>query len=238
MKPVSLFCANRTIVSLASAVLVLSAGPLAAQVTAPGNGKALPDSAQNAPPFQGGGGGDFNALLKGEYIYSGGSANCVFAPFGGGFNSNLQPVDGFGNLVQGFTSSNSVNGVRVFNGDGTGYFKGRSVSIGAGGAGALTFEGKFTYVLGSDHSITIYSDGDSTGESLIGNPANIGKFALSNVPPLVGRVSEDLEHIVVLSSLSLTEAVEVSTQFDDNGNVIRISSRICYRDRSMTKLKR
>jgi len=90
MKPLSLFRTNRSIVSLASAALLFSAGPLAAQVTTPGTGKALPDSAQNAPPFQqsggGGGGGlppagNFNHLLDGVYIYSG-PASCVFSATG------------------------------------------------------------------------------------------------------------------------------------------------------------
>lgn len=235
MKPVNSFGINRTIVAAASAVLLASAGPLAAQVTTPG-GKPLPDSAQKAPPFQGGG-GNFNALLKGEYIYSGGSATCIHPPFRGGFDKNLQVIDANGLPTQGGTSHNSVNGIRVFNGDGTGSFKGRSVSTGTGGASVIYFGGDFTYEVAPDLTITIRG-GDSSGEVVIGNPRLGRTFELSGVPPFAGYISEDLEEIHVLTSLSEKEAVEVMTSYDENGNEMGQSPRICYRDRSMRKLKR
>jgi hypothetical protein len=53
----------RLLVAFASAAMLLACGPLAAQVSSPGNNKPLPPSAQKAPPFQGGGSVDLGPVL-------------------------------------------------------------------------------------------------------------------------------------------------------------------------------
>ena len=65
---------------------------------------------------------DLNNLLNGDYTFTGDAA-CIgtFSPLG--FNPNLTPVDGR------FGESFSTQGVRTFNGDGTGTFNGISVAV-------------------------------------------------------------------------------------------------------------
>jgi hypothetical protein len=53
----------RRLVASAGAAILLACGPLAAQVTSPGNNKPLPQGAQNAPAHQGGGSVDLAPLL-------------------------------------------------------------------------------------------------------------------------------------------------------------------------------
>src|SRR5262245_43075886 len=72
--------------------------------------------------------------LKGVYAFTG-TAGCLVSasnptgqaggPSAGGFNSDLEPVPGARMWSQSF----SVEGVRTFNGDGTGTIKGTSVSV-------------------------------------------------------------------------------------------------------------
>lgn len=228
MKPVISFRTNRTIVLVASAVLLFSAGPIAAQVTAPGNGKALPDSAQNAPPFQqsggggGGGGGtppggDFNALLNGVYIYSG-PASCVFSSVG--FNQNFQPIGG------GFFNSYMVNGTRTFNGNGTGTMNANSLAVSGSGASSNTFSGDFTYQLNSDLTITIWG-----GTSTSTNTQTQQVGLLANVPELRGRVSEDLSTIAVMHYEPRVEEIQTASG-------VTTGYRICTRGRTLTRLQR
>ena len=226
MKPMSSFHLNRTIVSLASAVILLSAGSVAAQVTTPG-GKALPDSAQNAPPFQGGGDGGTpignNALLDGEYTYTG-SATCVGAQ--AGFNpGTFQPNPGAFTVVNSFT----VNGTRTFNGDGTGTLTLKSVSVNQFGASAVeTVNAPFLYNVAPDLTITITSQpslSTQTAGTAVGSTS-----ILSNVPPMTGRITEDLSTIALSHPLPGIETITptVGTPF----------YRICARERILHRVKR
>jgi hypothetical protein len=80
--------------------------------------------------------------LKGSYGFTG-SATCLVAPGevaatvnpspgvalpNSGFNSNLQPNDG-GPTSDAFTRSFSVEGIRTFNGNGSGTIKGTAVGM-------------------------------------------------------------------------------------------------------------
>jgi hypothetical protein len=95
-------------------------------------------AAADGLPFQ-----PFPSFLQGSYGFTGGAA-CLFAPGSGpapspgnttpfpnsGFKSNLQPNDAVpGSSTDAFSVSNSVEGIRTFNGDGTGTVKGTSVGI-------------------------------------------------------------------------------------------------------------
>ena len=61
-----------------------------------------------------------NQLLNGDYAFTG-EASCLVS--NAGFDGNLTPLDGR------FVISFSVQGVRTFNGDGTGTVQGRTVSF-------------------------------------------------------------------------------------------------------------
>lgn len=224
MKQATWLHKTRTLVSLASAALLFSAGPIAAQVSAPGNGKALPDSAQKAPPFQGGGsgggvnppGGDYNALLTGIYIYSGPAA-CLFSQ--SGFNANLQPL-GFA-----FVQTYTVNGTLTFNGDGTGSVDATSVSVNQFAAGSVTFQVNFTYQVNPDLTITINDLASTATNVQTGEISSITESA-----PLEGRVSEDLRTIHVMHYVPKAEKI---TNLTTN----TIGYRICARERTFTRFK-
>ena len=91
---------------------------------------------------------DFNALLKGEYMITG-FAGCITSP--AGFTPNT-----FTPLGPTRTSTQTVQGSRVFNGDGTGTDVGVSVSINdeapgfSGGVSSSQFSGTFTYTVNPD----------------------------------------------------------------------------------------
>jgi hypothetical protein len=88
---------------------------------------------------------DLNRLLEGEYTYAG-TGYCVGSLLG--FNENFQAQFGPGGGT--FVSSHNVNGVIVFNGDGTGTFSARSMQVNSGGASAVDFTGDVTYELAID----------------------------------------------------------------------------------------
>ncbi len=60
-------------------------------------------------------------LLKGQYGYTG-SASCLLSPFG--FNSRFEVVDGNSR-----SNSSNVEGIRTFNGDGTGTDKSTTLTL-------------------------------------------------------------------------------------------------------------
>src|SRR5262245_48432453 len=129
--------------------------------------------------------------LKGEYAFTG-TASCLFAPGSdpgpanptpgvalpnSGFNANLQPLVN----ATAFSVSFSVEGVTVFNGDGTGTYKGTSVltterpTPGPTGypsfpasASSTTFAASFTYVVNADDTFDTTLVGLQTGTFLTG----------------------------------------------------------------------
>jgi hypothetical protein len=120
--------------------------------------------------------------LKGTYAFSG-MATCLYS--GGPFTSNLSPTvwPGFpfpnpsGNGI--FTSSFSVEGMRTFNGDGTGSITGTSVDIVGPPsvnprASVANFTANFTYTL----------DGNGGFNSQVVP----GSFVLTSVLPVAGQV--------------------------------------------------
>src|SRR5262245_19116511 len=87
-----------------------------------------------------------NQLLHGDYAFTGEGTCLVALP--PGFNPDLTPIDGR------FTSSSSTQGIRTFNGDGTGTVQSRSVSVThpdtpvtLGGASSSDFQASFTYTV-------------------------------------------------------------------------------------------
>lgn len=187
--------------------------------------------------------------LKGEYAFTG-SASCLFAPGSdpgpgnptpgtalpnSGFNANFQPLVN----ATAFVTSFSVEGVTVFNNDGTGTFKGTSVSLterptpGPTGypsfpasASSNTFEGAFTYVVNSDDTFETQMVGPLTGTFLSG--PRTGQTTSVDRPPMTGLISKDGNTLTLASVVPAVETVTFS-----NGDVW---PRICHRSRVLIKI--
>src|SRR3989442_1690359 len=111
-----------------------------------------------------------NQLLHGDYV-SLGEGTCLVA-LPPGFNPDLTPIDGR------FTLSSSTQGIRTFNGDGTGTGQSRSVSVThpdapvtLGGAGSSDTQASFTYTVAPDRTVTVVSSGPVTGTVFTGTRA-------------------------------------------------------------------
>jgi hypothetical protein len=159
-----------------------------------------------------------NQLLHGDYVSTGEGTCLVALP--PGFNADLTPIDG------GFTLSSSTQGVRTFNGDGTGTAQSRSVSVThpdtpvtLGGASSSDTQSSFTYTVAPDRTFIVVS-GPVTGTVLTG-----------------GRAGQTFTILIARDHKSLTLASEeptVEVQTFSNGDV---QYRICHRSRILLKLK-
>ena len=173
---------------------------------------------------------DFNALLDGEYMLTG-FASCITSA--SGFNAALQALPPGPGQPPASVNAFSVQGTRVFHGDGTGIDTGISVFVNipnqsgfGGGAGSSSFTGTFTYTVEHDLTVTIHQ-APFASTSLTGS--GVGTVSqIAGVPDFKGRISEDLRTIIMQHE---TPAVETIT----TGGVTRY--RICNRERTATKVK-
>src|SRR5262249_19085858 len=122
-----------------------------------------------------------------------------------GFNSAFQPndrVDPPGS--QAFSHSYAVEGIRTFNGDGTGTVKGTSVGItvrptpGPGGyphfppsAGSSNFSFSFTYTVNADGSWTSSMVQGSHTETFVTGPRAGQTATIDALPNVTGLISAD-----------------------------------------------
>lgn len=180
---------------------------------------------------------DFEKVLKGDYAFAG-EATCLVSFTG--FNSNLEPVSvpggGWPRVV-----TFSIQGVRTFNGDGTGKVVARVVSLVhpfalpttppvfvRGGASSADLVSDFTYTVTPDLTVSVNTSvvtttvltGTRTGQTSI----------ITGVPPFTGFVSEGQD------SLTLAHAVPgVEHHHFSNGDT---DQRICHRTRILHQRKR
>jgi len=203
--------------------------------------------------------------LKGSYGFTG-TAACLVAPghvgnenippplpnptpgvalFNSGFNSNLQPNDfqNPGNSPSAsFNRSFSVEGIRTFNGDGTGTVKGTAVGVshrptpGPNGfphfppaASTADFSFSFTYVMNADGSFTATMVPSSFTETFTAGPRTGQTATVDAIPPITGMISEDGKTLI---AAHVTADVETHTY--SNGDVF---PEICHRSRVFIKLK-
>jgi putative alpha-1,2-mannosidase len=187
--------------------------------------------------------------LKGEYAFTG-SGSCLFAPGSdpgpgnptpgvalpnSGFNANLQPVVN----ATAFSSSRSIEGVRVFHPDGTGTVTGTNVftterpTPGPTGypsfpssAGSNTISASFTYTVNSDDTIVIQQVGPLTGTFLTGPRS--GQTVSVDVMTLTGLISKDGNTLTLATVATTVETVTFS-----NGDVW---PRICHRSQVLIKM--
>jgi hypothetical protein len=199
--------------------------------------------------------------LKGSYGFTG-AAECLVAPgFAGnpngaaianptpgvalpnsGFQANLRPNDSVVGPTQSYVYSFGVEGIRKFNGDGTGTIKGTTVSVvgrptpGPGGyphfppsAGSSDFSFSFTYTVASDGTWTATMVPGSYTETHLTGPRAGQTSNVDAIPPVTGMISRDGE---TLTSAQVTTVVETHTY--SNGDV---DPQICDRTRVYIKLK-
>ena len=202
--------------------------------------------------------------LKGQYGFTG-SAACLVAPghvgnenvppplanptpgvalSNSGFNDKLQPNDFAdpGNTPSAsFSHSFSVEGIRTFNGDGTGTVSGTAVGIdnrptpGPGGyphfppsANSADFSFSFTYTVDGNGGWTATMVPGTYTESFTSGPRTGQTATVDAIPPIVGMISGDGK---TLTGAHLTPTVEIHTY--SNGDVW---PEICHRSRIFISL--
>ncbi len=160
--------------------------------------------------------------LKGQYAFTG-EASCLVSP--SGFTAKLQPVDG-SSVV-----SYSVQGVRTFNGDGTGRVDATTVDISYDNANpsasSQTFSFLFTYVVNADGSFTSDVVPNSYVGTFVAGPRTGQTVTIDNF---------ELAGIASVNNMTLTLATpspKVETHTFSNGDV---QKRICHRSRVATWL--
>lgn len=196
--------------------------------------------------------------LKGSYAFTG-TASCLVAPGhtdpsvttnptpgvalpNSGFKSNLRPNDsGPGLTSASYTRAFSVEGIRKFNGNGTGTVKGTVVGVvgrptpGPTGfpnfppaASSADFSFSFTYTVNEDGSWTSSMVPGSYTETFLTGPRTGQTATVDAIPPVTGMVSEDRKTLI---AAHVTTAVETHTY--SNGDV---DPEICHRSRVFIKL--
>ena len=165
--------------------------------------------------------------LKGSYGFTG-TAACLVAPghvgdantppplpnptpgvalANSGFNANLQPNDSLpapASPSQNFSRSFSVEGIRTFNGDGTGTVKATAVGItvrptpGPNGfphfppsANSADFSFSFTYTVNGDGSWTSDMVPATFSETFTAGPRTGQTATVDALPQLTGMISQD-----------------------------------------------
>lgn len=162
---------------------------------------------------------NLNRLLRGDYAFTG-EAVCLNSP--NGFSQSL--------VALGPSSSFSFNveGVRTFNGDGTGTDVGRNVRLNPGSAGADDFTCEFTYDVAPDLTFTV--DVTCSGINTAGPGTGI-KFKRTDIRT-TGHISKDRRTLVWATG---EPNVETFTQTFPNGAKTTNFS-ICHRSRVGVKV--
>jgi hypothetical protein len=143
---------------------------------------------------------------------------------------------------QNYSRSFAVEGIRTFNGNGTGTVKGTAVNItvrptpGPGGfphfppsAGSADFSFKFTYTVNGDGSWTSTMVPGSYAETHVTGPRAGQTSTVDAIPPVTGMISQDGKTLI---AAHLAPVVETHTY--SNGDV---DPQICHRSRVFIKLQ-
>jgi hypothetical protein len=213
--------------------------------------------------------------LKGDYAFTG-TSGCLVAPGSvsgtmplpnptpgvalgnSGFQPDLRPND-VGPTEDSFYHSDAVEGIRTFNGDGTGTVTGTSIGVtprptpGPNGfphfppaAGSAVFSYKFTYTVNGDGSWSAsmvpgsYTETFVTGPRSKQNPANGGvnqTATIDAIPEASGFIAQDGKTLILVAAPidsttgGFTPTVETVTY--SNGDVW---PQICHRSRVLISL--
>ncbi|HXM80642.1 MAG TPA: hypothetical protein VN929_01825 [Burkholderiales bacterium] len=191
--------------------------------------------------------------LRGRYSFTG-TAVCFSSSTGFRTDFELVPLilpppppPATGTSTMLTVSSNSISGVRTFNGDGTGHvvftvhtinypaqvFGG--VSFSTGGASVSTLEANFTYVVNSDRTIVI--DDEPTAGVIIKGGNRVGWGVLSlNVPRFVGYISKDWRTIQVMQEDMVVEQSVLNSPPGVTPVQQFVTDRVCHRERTLHKI--
>ena len=199
--------------------------------------------------------------LKGSYGFTG-TAACLVAPGhvgdpngpalpnptpgialpNSGFQANLRPNDAVpGSSSVAYSTSFAVEGVRTFNGFGSGTVKGTVNYItprptpGPGGfphfppsAGSAEFSFSFTYTVNADGTWSSAMVPGSYSETHLTGPRTGQTSTVDALPPVSGMVSRDGKTLIAMQTTTTVETHSFS-----NGDV---DPRICHRSRVFIKL--
>jgi len=199
--------------------------------------------------------------LKGSYGFTG-TAACLVAPGhvgdpngpalpnptpgialpNSGFQANLRPNDAVpGSSSVAYSTSFAVEGVRTFNGFGSGTVKGKVNYItprptpGPGGfphfpsaAGSADFGFSFTYTVNADGTWSSAMVPGSYSETHLTGPRTGQTSTVDALPPDTGMVSSDGKTLIAMQTTTTVE-----THTFSNGDV---DPRICHRSRVFIRL--
>lgn len=197
--------------------------------------------ASSLPVIAGAAPDDLTRSLRGDYAFAG-DASCIGSRYG-------ISLTGYRTAPPGHLVSFSVEGIRRYNGDGTGtIFNARAININhegtsylppglfeIGPASIATFSGTFTYTVGPDHSIHIVQ-GPLTSTQVVG--PNVGSTMVWTGIRIDGHVSEDFKTIVTATPIpdpsNPASIMEIGYQGTVNGPIAEY--RICHRSRVMTRI--
>src|SRR6266481_2263080 len=160
--------------------------------------------------------------LRGQYSFTG-TTVCLSSTTGFRADFELVPLvppppppPAIGTPTVLTVSSNSVSGVRTFNGDGTGHVvltvhninypatSPTTVIFSTGGASVSTLEANFAYVVNPDRTIVIDDEPTNGVITKGGNRVGWGVVSL-NVPKFVGHISKDWRTIQVMQEDMVVE---------------------------------
>jgi len=191
--------------------------------------------------------------LRGQYSFTG-TTMCLSSSTGFRTDFELVPLivspppppPAVGTMLT--PSSNSISGVRTFNGDGTGsvvatvhninyptQFPG-SASFSSGAATVSTLQSDFTYEVRPDRTLVI-DDGPTNGVIIKGGNRVGWSVSTLDVPKFVGHISKDWRTIDLVHE---TMAVEQSVNTSPPGvTPIQqfITPRVCHRERTLRKIR-
>ena len=166
--------------------------------------------------------------LKGVYGATGTDA-CLVAPAPAGFNAEFQAT---GTV---WSTSDATEGIRTFNGDGTGTLKVTSMGITVPptpgflpSASSSDSSASFTYKVNADDSFTVTNVPGTDKGTVLTGPRKGQTFTVANLSTATGLISDNGK---TLTTSTLTPGVETITY--SNGNVFH---RICHRSRVLIKL--
>ena len=168
---------------------------------------------------------DLNRLLHGDYAEVG-TGGCLYSPLG--FNDNLTPRG------SSFVNSFNAQGIRTFNGDGTGTVRIRNnvsvafsfVPFGTPGASATDTTAPFTYSVAPDGSFSMVT-GPLTGTILTGSRA--GQTITISPISEAGLIAKDNQSLTYASDTTQVKIITFS-----NGDSF---PRICQRSRVLLRLR-
>ena len=189
--------------------------------------------------------------LRGQYSFTG-TAMCLSSSTGFRTDFELVPLivpppppPAVGTMLT--PSSNSISGVRTFNGNGTGsvvatvhninyptQFPG-SASFSSGAASVSTLQADFTYEVKADRTLVI-DDGPTSGVIIKGGNRVGWGVSTIGVPKFVGHISKDWRTIDLVHEDMVVEQVVNTSPPGVTPAQEFVTPRVCHRERTLRKI--